>query len=68
MATMSLRMTDSETAMLRRLAEREHRSMNDMAVLAIRRLAESTLVEEAYDAALERVLARDAELLALLAK
>ena len=63
MATMSLRMTDDEAALLRRLAEHEHRSMNDMAIVAIRRLAESTLVEEAYDDALHRVLERDAELL-----
>lgn len=68
MATMSLRLTDEERALLQRLAEREHRSMNDTAVLAIRRLAEQTVVEDAFDAAIERVATRDAVLLDLLSR
>ena len=65
---MSLRMSDEDSALLRRLAEREHRSMNDTAILAIRRLAEQTVVEDAFDDAIAKVAARDATLLDLLSR
>lgn len=68
MSTMSLRMSDEDSALLRRLAEREHRSMNDTAILAIRRLAEQTVVEDAFDDAIAKVAARDATLLDLLSR
>ena len=68
MSTMSLRMSDEDSALLRRLAERENRSMNDTAILAIRRLAEQTVVEDAFDDAIAKVAARDATLLDLLSR
>ena len=68
MSTMSLRMSDEDSALLRRLAERENRSMNDTAILAIRRLAEQTVVEDAFDAAISKVADRDATLLDLLSR
>ncbi|MCC2314071.1 hypothetical protein [Cellulomonas xiejunii] len=68
MATMSLRMSDEDSALLRRLAERENRSMNDTAILAIRRLAEQTVVEDAFADAVSKVAERDATLLDLLSR
>lgn len=68
MSTMSLRMSDEDSALLRRLAERENRSMNDTAILAIRRLAEQTVVEDAFDDAVSKVAERDATLLDLLSR
>lgn len=68
MPTMSLRMSDEDSALLRRLAERENRSMNDAAILAIRRLAEQTVVEDTYADAISKVAERDATLLDLLSR
>lgn len=68
MATMSLRLSDEERALLRRLAERENRSMNDTAILAIRRLAEQTVVEDTFVDAVDKVAERDAALLDLLSR
>ncbi|MCC2314074.1 hypothetical protein [Cellulomonas xiejunii] len=61
-------MSDEDSALLRRLAERENRSMNDTAILAIRRLAEQAVVEDAFDDAISKVAARDATLLDLLSR
>jgi len=58
---MTLRLTDDETEALRATAEREHRSMQDVARQAIREY--TTRREAARTAALERIVTEDAELL-----
>lgn len=55
---MTLRLTDDETAALRRQAERENRSMQDLAREAVRELiarrSRADLIEAAIDDTLER--------------
>ena len=65
---MTLRLTDEETALLREQAEREHRSMHEVARLAVLdRIARSQRTE-AIRSATRDVMQRDAEALRLLAE
>jgi hypothetical protein len=63
---MTLRLTEAETEALRLTAEREHRSMQDVARHAIREYTARRT--ELRDAALASIVAEDAELLDRLAK
>ena len=63
---MTLRLSEDETEALRVAAEREHRSMQDVARQAIREYVTRRLALR--DAALARIVAEDAELLTRLAQ
>jgi predicted transcriptional regulator len=63
---MTLRLTEAETEALRLVAERENRSMQDVARRAIREYTSRRTAVR--DAALERIVTEDAELLDRLAK
>lgn len=58
---MTLRLTEEETELLRRTAEREHRSMQEVARLAI--LEYATSRRERRAEALRRIVSEDAGLL-----
>jgi hypothetical protein len=60
---MTLRLTDEETAMLRRRAELEGRSMQEVARDAVRTYIETTSRRELLDRVLDRELPRYAEAL-----
>jgi len=60
---MTLRLTDDETEALRRRAERESRSMQDVARQAIRDYVESTSRAELLDEVLDTEVPRYAEAL-----
>jgi predicted transcriptional regulator len=60
---MTLRLTDEETEALRRRAEREHRSMQDVARQAVREYVERTSKRELLDGILDEELPRYAEAL-----
>lgn len=60
---MTLRLSDEETEALRRRAERESRSMQEVARQAIRFYVESTSREELLDEVLDAELPRYAEAL-----
>jgi predicted transcriptional regulator len=63
---MTLRLTDEETDDLRRTAERENRSMQDVARQAIREYVQRRT--RLRDEALARIVVEDAELLDRLAR
>jgi predicted transcriptional regulator len=63
---MNLRLTDEETEALRRRAEQEGRSMQDVAREAIRQYTAGR--QERFAAAIERIRTEDAELLDRLSK
>lgn len=63
---MTLRLTDEEAEALRVQAEREHRSMQEIARQAIREYV--TRRDAVRDAALRRIVSEDAELLRRLAQ
>jgi hypothetical protein len=63
---MTLRLTEAETEALRLAAEREHRSMQDVARQAIREYTSRRTAVR--DAALANIVAEDAELLDRLAQ
>jgi predicted transcriptional regulator len=63
---MNLRLTDEETEALRRRAEQEGRSMQDVARAAIRQYTAGR--QERLAAAIERIRTEDAELLDRLSK
>lgn len=60
---MTLRLTDDETEALRRRADREHRSMQDVARQAVRDYIEGTSRRELLDEVLDDELPRYAEAL-----
>ena len=60
---MTLRLTDEETEALRRRAEREHRSMQDVARQAVRDYIDRTSRRELIDQVLDEVLPQYAEAL-----
>jgi uncharacterized protein (DUF1778 family) len=60
---MTLRLTDEDTAALRMAAKREGRSMQDVALSAVRVYIETTSKRELVDRALDEVLPRYAEAL-----
>lgn len=60
---MTLRLTDDETEALRRRAELEHRSMQDVARQAVRDYIEGTSRRELLDEVLDDELPRYAEAL-----
>jgi predicted transcriptional regulator len=60
---MTLRLTEDETEALRRRAEHEHRSMQDVARQAIREYVERTSRRELLDRVLDDELPRYAEAL-----
>lgn len=60
---MTLRLTDDETEALRRQAEHEHRSMQDVARQAVREYVERTSRRELLDRVLDEELPRYAEAL-----
>ena len=61
--TMTLRLDEHETAALRERAEREGRSMQDIARHAVREYLERSSKQELLDAVLDRELPRYAEAL-----
>lgn len=63
---MTLRLSDEDAAALRETAEREHRSMHEVAVDAISRYTRQRT--ERRDEALARIVTEDAELLRRLAE
>jgi predicted transcriptional regulator len=65
---MTLRLTDDETEALRRRAEREQRSMQDVARQAVRDYIEGTSRRELLDEVLDDELPRYAEALERLGK
>jgi uncharacterized protein (DUF1778 family) len=65
---MNLRIDEADSALLRALAEKEHRSMNEVVILAIRERAERLSKSERTRAAFERIEQRDAEALDLLSR
>lgn len=65
---LTLRTTEVEDAMLTEMAEREHRSRNEIALLAIRERAERLSKSARTRAALDRIEKRDAEALDLLSQ
>ncbi|MFD4421345.1 hypothetical protein ACFWN7_07555 [Agromyces sp. NPDC058484] len=65
---MNLRLDEADGALLRALAEKEHRSMNEVVILAIRERAERLAKSERTRAAFERIEQRDAEALDLLSQ
>ena len=60
---MTLRLTEDETAALRRRAEREGRSMQEVARAAVRQYIETRNRTELLDELFDRAAAEDAELL-----
>lgn len=60
---MTLRLTDDETAALRRRAEQESRSMQEVARQAVREYVENHSRAELLDSVLDRELPRYAEAL-----
>lgn len=60
---MTLRLTDDETAALRRRAEQESRSMQEVARQAVREYVENHSRTELLDSVLDRELPRYAEAL-----
>lgn len=64
---MTLRLTEEETEALRKQAEREHRSMQEVAKLAIQERVERTKRAERIQQILDEGLERHAGLLARLA-
>ncbi len=65
---MTLRLTDEETEALRKRAEREGRSMQEVARTAVREYIDTRSRNEVLDDLFDRAAAEDAELLARLAK
>lgn len=65
---MTLRLTEDETAALRRRAEREGRSMQEVARTAVNEYIETRSRSEVLDELFDRAVVEDAELLARLAK
>ena len=65
---MTLRFTEDETRALREQAAAEHRSMQDVARRAVAEYIERRRQDRRIDAAVDRVLDRDAELLCRLAE
>jgi uncharacterized protein (DUF1778 family) len=65
---MNLRIDEADSALLRALAEKEHRSMNEVVILAIRDRAARLSKRERTRAAFERIEQRDAEALDLLSR
>lgn len=65
---LTLRTTEVEDAMLTEMAEREHRSRNEIALLAIRERAERLSKSARTRSALDRIETRDAEALDLLSQ
>lgn len=65
---LTLRTTEVEDAMLTEMAEREHRSRNEIALLAIRERSERLSKSARTRAALDRIEKRDAEALDLLSQ
>jgi len=61
--TMTLRLTDDESAALRRRAEQESRSMQEVARQAVREYVENHSRAELLDGVLDRELPRYAEAL-----
>lgn len=61
--TMTLRLTDDESAALRRRAEQESRSMQEVAREAVREYIENHSRSDLLDAVLDRELPRYAEAL-----
>jgi len=66
--TFLIRLSDEEHEELRQLAEAEHRSMQDVAKLAIRERATRSHRRSAVHDALTEIIERDAELLRRLAQ
>jgi plasmid stability protein len=60
---MTLRLTEDETAALRRRAEREGRSMQEVARAAVRQYIETRSRTELLDELFDRAAVEDAELL-----
>ncbi|GAB3284014.1 hypothetical protein [Parasphingorhabdus pacifica] len=60
---MTLRLSDAETDALRRRAELEHRSMQDVAKQAVREYVENRSRAELLDQVLDEELPRHAEVL-----
>jgi predicted transcriptional regulator len=60
---MTLRLTDEETDALRRRADREHRSMQEVARQAVREYVERTSRRDLLDRVLDEELPRYAEAL-----
>lgn len=65
---LTLRTTAVEDALLTEMAEREHRSRNEIVLLAIRERAERLSKGARTRAALDRIEKRDAEALDLLSQ
>ena len=65
---MTLRLDEQETEALRKRAEREGRSMQDVARQAVRDYVERTSKRELLDSVLDQELPRDAEALERLGK
>lgn len=65
---MTLRLSDEETALLREQAELEHRSMHEVARLAVLERIAQTRRSDAVRSITREVLQRDAEALRLLAE
>ena len=65
---MNLRLDDADSALLRELAEYEHRSMNEVVILAIRERADRLSKSGRTRAAFARIEQRDAEALDLLSR
>ncbi|WP_421735439.1 DUF1778 domain-containing protein [Cellulomonas sp.] len=65
---LTLRLSDEDTQLLREQAELEHRSMNDVVVLAIRDRAARHVRAESDRDAIARLIERDRALLDLLAQ
>jgi predicted transcriptional regulator len=61
--TMTLRLTDDESAALRRRAEQESRSMQEVARQAVREYIETHSREDLLDSVLDREIPRYAEAL-----
>jgi hypothetical protein len=68
MAAVTVRMSDEDLLVLRDQAEREDRSMNDVAVLAIRERAARSVRVESDQEAIRRAIAENGPLLELLAQ
>ncbi|MGH9251002.1 MAG: DNA-binding protein [Acidimicrobiales bacterium] len=65
---MTLRLTDEEAALLREQAAREHRSMQEVARLAILDRVHGSARAAEVRASLARIIDRDSELIARLAE
>ena len=68
MVTMTLRLDDQTAEALRVMAENEHRSKNDVVLLAIRDRAVSSMRREQRSATIGRLIADNRELLDRLAR